>query len=133
MSWFSNLFREIDSFLHTPKVQAAEATAESLLPAAIGIVQDINLIAPNKTLAELNAVATKYALPAIAALESGQTAGNVALNLGTEILQKNHAPAAATSLLNTVIQNAVFAVSTGAVPATPQVPVLTPQGAAPVS
>lgn len=108
MSWLSTLFSKIDSFLHSPKMQSFEKEVETLLPAAITIVQDINTIAPNKTLTELNAVATKYALPTITQLADGQTAGNVALNLGTQILQKNHAPAAATSLLNTVIQLAVI-------------------------
>jgi hypothetical protein len=109
MSWFSNLFSDIKGFFTSPKAEAVEKEIAGLLPAAMEIVTDINTIAPNKTLTELNTVATKYALPAITAIQDGQTAGNVALNLGTAILQKNHAPAAATSLLNTVIQLAVTA------------------------
>ena len=112
MNWLGTLFSKIVGFFHTPKAQAAEAEIAALLPAAVTIVQEIDQLAPNKTLDELNAVATKYALPTVTALESGQTAGNVALNLGTAILQKNHAPTAATSLLNTVVQLAVTAVKT---------------------
>jgi hypothetical protein len=54
-------------------------------------------------------VAQQYALPTVAALAEGQTPGNVALNLGSAILAKNHAPDASVSLLNTVIQLAAFA------------------------
>lgn len=111
MSWLSTLLSNIKGLPTSPKLKAAEVEIEKLLPAAVSIVQDINAIAPNKTLAQINAVATKYGMPTITALADGQTPGNVALNLGTEILQKNHAPAAATSLLNTVVQLAVTAVS----------------------
>jgi hypothetical protein len=111
MTWLHNLLSKIENLLGktSPKIEAVAQEIESLLPAALGIVNDINAIAPNKTLTELNAVATKYALPGITALAEGQTAGNVALNLGTQILAKNHAPTADTSLLNTVIQLAVTA------------------------
>jgi hypothetical protein len=109
MSWLSNIFSKLKGDFESPAAKSAEATITSLLPVAMTIVQDINTIAPSKSLTELNAVATKYALPAITALGAGQTPGNVALNLGTAILAKNHAPAAATSLLNTVIQLAVTA------------------------
>ena len=112
MSWFTTLFKDIDGWFSSPKAKAAEATIVSLLPVAMTIVEEINGLAPNKTLTEINAIATKYALPAVTALQSGQTTGNVLLNLGTEILAKNHAPGAATSLLNTVIQLAVTATST---------------------
>ena len=117
MSWLKTLFSKIDSFFHSPAAQAAEASIQTLLPAGIQIVQEINALAPNRTLAEINAIATKYALPTVTALESGQTTGNVLLNLGTQILAKNHAPAAATSLLNTVIQLAVTGVTAAATPA----------------
>jgi hypothetical protein len=111
MNWLHHLFTTVLGWVTSPKakaaLQAVEADIEKLLPVATEIVTEINAIAPDKTLSQLNTIATKYALPTITALESGQTAGNVALNLGTQILQKNHAPAAATSLLNTVIQFAV--------------------------
>lgn len=113
MSWLSSLFSNIEGFFESPKAKAAETTIGNLLPVAVGIVQDINAIAPNKTLTELNTVATKYALPAVSAIQDGQTAGNVALNLATQILQKNHAPNVAVSLLNTAVQLAVTVVNTG--------------------
>jgi len=116
MNWLKHLFTTtIPGWFHTPAVQAVETGIDGLLPYAVEIVKDINLIAPNRTLTEINAIATKYALPAIAALNDGQTTGNVLLNLGTQILQKNHAPSAATSLLNTVIQLAVVGVTPPAV------------------
>lgn len=107
MNWLKNLFSKISGYFHSPKAEAAEAEIESLLPAAIQIVGEINSLAPNRTLTEINAIATKYALPTVTALADGQTTGNVLLNLGTQILQKNHALAASVSLLNTVIQLAV--------------------------
>ena len=109
MSWFTNLFKDVEGFFTSPKAQAAEKEIVSLAP-ELAIVQDINAIAPNKTLTEINAVATKYAVPTIAAIGTDPAStGNVLLNLATTILQKNHAPAASVSLLNTVVQLAVQA------------------------
>lgn len=108
MGWLKTLFtKTIPGWFHTPAAQAIETEIENLLPAAIEVVGEINALAPNRTLTEINAIATKYALPTVTALADGQSTGNVLLNLGTQILQKNHAPTAATSLLNTVIQLAV--------------------------
>ena len=109
MNWLKTLFSKIDGYFHTPAAEAVENEIQTLLPAGIQIVQEINALAPNKTLAEINTIATKYALPTVAAIADGQTTGNVLLNLGSQILAKNNAPAAATSLLNTVIQLAVVA------------------------
>lgn len=109
MNWLKNLFSKIDGYFHTPAAEAVENEIQTLLPAGIQIVQEINALAPNKTLAQINTIATKYALPTVSAIADGQTTGNVLLNLGSQILAKNHAPAAATSLLNTVIQLAVVA------------------------
>ena len=110
MSWFTNLFKDVKGFFTTPKAEAAEKEIASLVPAGLAIVQDINAIAPNRTLTEINAVATKYAVPTIAAIGSDPAStGNVLLNLATTILQKNHAPNASVSLLNTVVQLAVQA------------------------
>lgn len=110
MSWLTTLFKDVEGFFTSPKAEAVEKTIAGLMPAALSIVQDINTIAPNKTLTEINAVATKYGEPTIDAIASAPTAaGNTLLNLATSILQKNHAPTAATSLLNTVVQLAVTA------------------------
>jgi hypothetical protein len=108
MSWLTKLFGDIQGFFMSPKLQAVEKEIAALLPFALNIVQDINVLAPNKTLTEINTIATKYGQPAINAIAADPTStGNVLLNLGTAILQKNHAPDAATSLLNTVVQLAV--------------------------
>jgi len=110
MGWLTNLFKNVKGFFTSPKAEAAEKEIETLLPAGLAIVQDINAIAPNKTLTEINAVATKYAVPAITAIGTDPAStGNVLLNLATTILQKNHAPTASVSLLNTVVQLAVQA------------------------
>ena len=108
MSWLTHLFQDVENFFASPKLVVVEKQIESLLPAAVKIVQEINTLAPTKTLAQFNIIATKYALPAITAIAANPVGvGNVALNLATDILQKNHAPAAAVSLLNTVVQLAV--------------------------
>ena len=97
----------------SPKAQAVETTIAGLLPAALTVVGEINTMAPNRTLTEINTIAQKYALPAITSISSDPNAtGNVLLNLATTILQKNHAPTAAISLLNTVVQLAVMALKT---------------------
>lgn len=110
MKWLTNLFTAIGHIFSSPKVQQAEQEIASLLPVAIGIVQEIDQAASNRTLEQINAIATKYAVPTVQALADGQNTGNVLLNLATEILQKNHAPTAAVSLLNTVVSLAVTAV-----------------------
>ena len=111
MGWLKTLFtKTIPGWFHGPKAQAIELEIESLLPAAIEVVKEIDTLAPSRTLDEINTIATKYALPTVTALADGQTTGNVLLNLGTQILQKNHAPTAAVSLLNTVIQLALVGV-----------------------
>lgn len=111
MHWLHDLFSKIAGWFTSPKAKAVEAEILALLPTAVTIVQEINTLAPNRTLAEINAIATKYALPAITEIESGAASvGNALLNLATDILQKNHAPGAAISLLNTVVQLAVTAV-----------------------
>ncbi|MGD0012917.1 MAG: hypothetical protein ABSD56_00615 [Bryobacteraceae bacterium] len=109
MHWLHDLFQRIAGWFTSPKAKALEAQIATLLPIALTIVQEINTLAPNRSMAEINAIATKYGLPTITALESGQNVGNVLLNLATEILQKNHAPDAAISVLNTVVQLAVTA------------------------
>ena len=113
MSWLSKLFADIEGFFNSPKLAAIEKQIVALLPFALSIVQDINALAPNKTLTEVNAVAVKYGQPAITAIAADPTTtGNVLLNLATAVLQKNHAPDAATSLLNTVVQLAVTVAKT---------------------
>lgn len=111
MSWFTNLVTKIKDFVDSPKLTAVEKEIEELLPAGITIMGDIATLAPNKTLTELNSVATKYTLPTVTELANGQTPTSVALSLGTQILQKNHAPAAAEGLLTTVIALAAQAVT----------------------
>ena|ERR1700722_12483069 len=115
MSWLTNLFKDVAGFFASPKAAADEKLIASLLPAALGIVQEINVIAPNKTLTQINAAATQYGVPTITAIADDPAgAGNALLNLATQILQKNHAPTAAVSLLNTVVQLAVTAASASA-------------------
>jgi hypothetical protein len=114
MNWLTNLLSKVGHFFHTPTAVAIEQQIETLLPIALTIVTEINGAAPNRTLDQINAIASKYALPAVSALADGQSVGNVLLNLATEILQKNHAPTAAISTLNAVVNLAVVAVKAAA-------------------
>jgi hypothetical protein len=115
MNWLTTLFKDVKGFFASPKAKAVEKEIAALLPVALTIVQDINAIAPNRTLTQINAVATKYALPAITTIAADPAAtGNTLLNMATAILQKNHAPTASVSLLNTVVQLAVTAASVAA-------------------
>lgn len=110
MNWFQKLFSQIAGFFTSPKARAVEQQIAALLPVALTIVQTINALAPNRTLTQINLVATKYGVPTINAIAADPNAvGNVLLNLATEILRKNHAPDATISVLNTVIQLAVVA------------------------
>lgn len=110
MNWLTNLLAKIGHIFHSPTAQAIEKQIETLLPVALSVVTEINGAAPNRTLDQINAIATKYALPAVSSLADGQNVGNVLLNLATEILKKNHAPDAAISTLNAVVNLAVVAV-----------------------
>jgi hypothetical protein len=111
MGWLKNLLSKLVNWSHTPKVQEAEATVATLMPYAMAIAGDINTLAPNKTLTEFNTITTKYALPAVTDLSHGVNPGQIALNLGGQILAKNHAPAAAQMLLDTTMQLAAFALA----------------------
>lgn len=116
MNWLLHLFSKIEHIFHSPTAQAIEKQIETLLPVALTIVTEINGAAPNRTLEQINAIATKYALPTISALADGQNVGNVLLNLATDILKKNHAPDAAISTLNAVVNLAVVAVKAASAP-----------------
>ena len=110
MTFFSHLFNDIHNIFSSPKAHAVEKEIADLLPAALQIVQMINSFAPNRSLSEINYIAERYALPAITSLEtSGQTPGNVLLNLATQILKDKHAPSASVAILNTAVQLAVVA------------------------
>jgi hypothetical protein len=115
VAWLTNLFKDVEGFFTSAKAVAAEKQIAALLPVALTVVNDVNAIAPNRTLTEINLVATKYGVPAITAIAADPTTvGNTLLNLATTILQKNHAPTASVSLLNTVVQLAVTAAATSA-------------------
>jgi hypothetical protein len=120
-NWLGTLFSDVEGWFKTPAAEAVEKKIAALLPAAMTIVGEINALAPNRTLTEINAIATKYVVPTVATISADPAAvGNTLLNLATTILAKNNAPAAATSLLNTVVQLAVVASNpTGAIATVP--------------
>lgn len=108
MSWISTLFTKIEGFFTSGKAQQVAASLETLVPLAAPIVQEIAALTPNKTVQEVEAAYTKYAVPLIGQIANDPTTiGNALLNLATTVMQKNHAPTAAVSLLNTAVQIAV--------------------------
>lgn len=110
MHWITALFQKFVGILHSPKVQAVETQLASLTEAALPIVQDIAALCPNRTVQEIAAAYSKYGLPLAQQISSDPTStGNALLNLATAVLQKNHAPTAAISILNTAVQLAVVA------------------------
>ena len=112
MSWIGVLFKDIESFFLSPKARAVETEIASLLPIAMQIVQEINTLAPNRTLTEINSIATKYALTTVQTISSNPTqVGNTLLNLATSILATK-VSGTTMSTLNTVIQLAVTAFKT---------------------
>lgn len=108
MSFLSSVFHDVEDFFESPRAHEIETQIKNLLPVALMITQQINELAPNRSLEEINKIAEKYAVPTVDSLAAGQHVGNVMLNLATNVLQKNHAPAVATSVLNTVVQLAVI-------------------------
>ncbi len=122
-NWFSKLFSDIGHWFSSPKGQAIEKDITALLPIGMAVVSDINALAPNRTLTQINAVAQKYVVPTVDSISSDpQLAGNTLLNLATNILQTKLPAAqatASTALLNTVVQLAVMGAKAGATTSSP--------------
>jgi hypothetical protein len=111
MNWLIHLFQKIGGFFITPKALAIEAQLSSMVVAAEPIVKAIAALTPNRTVQEITAAYEKYGVPVAGTIANDPTStGNALLNLATTILQKNHAPDAAVSLLNTAVQLALTAV-----------------------
>lgn len=105
MSWLNNLFADLGRVFSSDHMKALEQQIATLVPLALPIVEELAQLVPNKTVQEITAAYEKYAIPV-----SGKIASDPATalrDLAVAILQKNHAPAAAVSLLNTVVELAV--------------------------
>lgn len=108
--WLTSLFQRIAGVLNSDKAKAVEAQLASLVEAAQPIVEAIAQLTPNRTVAEITKAYEVYGLPLAQQVTGDPTStGNALLNLATAVLQKNHAPTAAVSLLNTAVQLAVTA------------------------
>ena len=111
---------DILHIFESPAAEAALKEAATLAIAAAPYITEVDgIVAPflgpagELTLEAVNAAYNKYAVPlATEALTTPTQFGNALLNLVTGLLQKNHAPTVATSLLNTVVQLAVTAADT---------------------
>jgi len=110
MSWFTNIFKNFFGWFTSPKGKQVLGTIESLAGTALAIVAEINAAAPNRTLSEINAIATKYALPTLDGLgnaANGTDVSNVLLNLGTGILAKYAPAGTAKTIIQTALQIAL--------------------------
>ena len=107
-SFVHNVITKIETFFSSGRAAQVESELATLVKAAVPIVEDINQLIPNKTLQEVTAAYEKYGVPLATQIQNDPTSiGNAMLNLATTVLQKNHAPIAAISLLNTAVQLAV--------------------------
>ena len=108
LSFIENAFKKVESFFTSGKALQVESELAGLVQMALPIVQDIAALTPSKTVQEITAAYTKYGIPLAQQVTADPTStGNALLNLATAVLQKNHAPTAAISLLNTAVQMAV--------------------------
>lgn len=108
-SFVHNVISAIENFFSSGKAAQVEKELATLVQAAVPIVSEINQLVPNKTLEEVTAAYVKYGIPLATQIQNDPTSiGNGLLNLATAILQKNHAPTAVVSLLNTAVQLAVL-------------------------
>lgn len=108
-TFVTDLFKRVETFFTSGKAEKTAQEVAQLAQLAAPIVHDLALMTPNKTVQEVDAAAQKYGVQ-IGQIASDPTAvGNALLNIATSVLQKNHAPTAAVSLLNTAVQMAVLA------------------------
>ena len=115
-------------FFTSPKAEAALKQAATLAIDAAPYVAEVNLmVAPllgpagELTAAAVNAAYAKYAIPLATEIVNAtpMQLGNYLLNLVTTLLQKNHAPTASITVLNTAVQLAKLTVGNAtSIPAT---------------
>lgn len=123
MNIIGEFFAKIGSWFHNPKVEAVFNSLATIVTVAEPIVADIAALTPNKTVQEITAAYTKYAVPVSLQITTDPTStGNALLNLATAVVNKNLKNPAATSLVNTAVQIAVTAAKAGAVPTPTPVP-----------
>jgi hypothetical protein len=107
-----NVLSKIIGFFTSGKAKAALTTASELVSVALPIVQEINVLVPNKTVSEVVKAYQKYGVPVANVSLSGGDVNSALLNLATAVLQKNlpaEKATASVSILQTAIQLAVLA------------------------
>jgi len=110
----STFLKKVESWFTNPKVEAAFNTVAEIVQVAEPIVADIAALTPNRTVAEIEAAYTKYAVSVAGQISSDPTStGNALLNLATEVVNKNLHTPAAVNLVNTAVQIAVTAAKAG--------------------
>jgi hypothetical protein len=109
---FHNIVNSVVGFFTSGKAKAALQTAAELATIALPIVQQINTLAPNKTVTEVLYAYNKYGVPVANVAMNDGDVNTALLNLATSVLQKNLPAAKATasvSILQTAVQLAVLA------------------------
>lgn len=116
---------DVKKLFTNPAFDAGIKEAATLAISAAPYVQEIAALCPNRTVQEIALAYAKYGVPfAESEVTNPTQAGNALLNLTTTLLQKNHAPTASITILNTAVQLAVVAAS-----ATKAAPAATPAAA----
>ncbi len=108
MTWLKNLLTNVRGWFATPAAQKRLQQIETLLPMALPLVQMIDAACPKRTIQQIAKAYQDYAVPF--SQELATLRPDVAIrDLVTAILKKNHAPDAAISILNAVVELAVNA------------------------
>ena len=111
MKFLSRIVKNIAGFFGSQKVEDALQYSAALVPVALGIVQEIAAMTPNRTDDEIAAAATKYgvAYQNLLAIPQDQR-GLALLSLASSVLQARlKAPATTTAIMTAVqLAYAVF-------------------------
>lgn len=113
MSWLTSIFSKIEGWFESPAAKTLETTIATLIPKAEPIIKEIAALTPNRTVQEIEAAYEKYAVPFAPALATASPAAALQ-QLAATVLGNLHAPGAAVSLLNTVVELALQAVKIAA-------------------
>jgi hypothetical protein len=108
VKFLKSIVQKIVSFFASGKAEAALTQAAELVPKALPIVQEIAVLAPNRTDQEILAVFQKFAVPGAAQYLAtpADKRGYLLLQLASQVLAAE-VPGVATHILDTAVQLAV--------------------------
>jgi hypothetical protein len=112
--FLTSFVSKIDHFFQSGEAKKALQTTAEIVQYAAPIVQQIEAVAPNKTVEQVLSAYNKYGVTPTSAIAAGDATqmGNALLNLATTVLSKNlpvDKAGASTTILNTAVQLAVLA------------------------